>query len=97
MALQQPQSCKLEHTIRTLQRRIQNIRLRNVAACLENLHPRILQRPREIFRRAAHEIVINHDLADIFLHQKIHRMGPDQTRPANHHKTLTANIHQKLS
>ncbi len=92
MALQQPKRGELKHAVGALQGRVENIGLRDVAARLEDLDARIAQRAGKILMRAANEIVVDDDLADVLLHQLIDRMRPDQTGAADHNKPLSSNV-----
>ena len=65
----------------------------DVAADVVDLDPRIGQRVGNVLRRAPHEIVVDHDLADILTGQQIHGMRADQAGAADDHEFLAANVH----
>ncbi|MHC2461144.1 hypothetical protein ACVIHD_000156 [Bradyrhizobium embrapense] len=93
VTLQQPERSELEHPVGSLQRRIEDIGLRDVAAGLEDLDAGVAQRAGKVLMRAAHEIVVNDDLADVSLRQLIDRMRPDQPGAPDNDNLLSANVH----
>ena len=97
MALQQPQGSELKDTIRALQRRIQNVGLGDVTASLKNLDARILQRLRKVLGRAADEIVVDHDLADIRFRELIYCMRADEARAPDDDDALSLEFHCSAS
>ena len=85
----------MEHGIRSLQRRIENVRLGDVSAGLEDFHARVFHRFSEVLRRAAYEIVVNDDLADILPCELVDAMRADEPSSTNHHKALALNVHNR--
>ena len=67
VALQQPQRRKMKHAVGALQRRVENVGLRDVAAGIEHLDARIAQSALQVLHRTAHEVVIDHDFARVRL------------------------------
>ena len=63
VALQEPQRREMEDAVGALQGRVEDVGLADVAARLEDLDARVLERVGEILGPPAHEIVVDDDLA----------------------------------
>ena len=67
--------------------------MKNIPAGLEDFDARILQRVLQILVRAAHEVVVDDNLRDVFLCQSIDRVRADKTRPPDHDDTFALDVH----
>jgi len=97
VALQEPQRGEVKDAVGASQRRIENVGLADVAADLVDPDTAVAQRLRQVLGRAAHEIIVNNDLADILAGQEVDGMRADQTGAADHNHSLAANIHGAMS
>jgi hypothetical protein len=84
----------MEYAARTLQSRIQDVRLSDVTADIEYFDPRIAQRVSKILLCASDEIVIDDQFTDVIGQQSINCVGAYQAGPSDNDKFLPANFHK---
>jgi len=78
MALKEPQSGEMKHAVSSVERGIEYVRLKNIAANVEQPDARIAQRGRQILGPPTDKIVVHDDFANVFLEEPIDRVRSDQ-------------------
>ena len=76
-----------------LQRLVQDVGLADIAPDLEDLDPGISKSFHQILVGAAHEVVVNDDLPDVFPREVVDGVRTDQPGAADHDQFLASNVH----
>ena len=93
MALQKPESGKMEDPIDPLESGIQYIRLENIAPSFEYFHSWIPKGIRQIFHPAPNEIVVDHYFGHVFSQEPVNGVRTDQAATTDNNKAFILNIH----
>src|SRR5580704_8671295 len=83
----------MEDAVRAPEGCIEDVRLGNVAARLEDPDARVAQRASKVLDASADEVVVDHYFGDVPFGQQVNRMRSNQTGAANHNKSLPTALH----
>jgi len=83
----------VEDAVRAAEGCIEDVRLGNVAARLEDPDARVAQRASKVLDGSADEVVLDHYFGDVAFGQQVNRMRSNQTGAANHNKSLSTALH----
>src|SRR5262249_39676404 len=92
MALQQPQCRQVKNAVGTVQRAVEDVGLADIAAGVIDSNTRILQRASQVCPRAAYEIIVDGNLADVLANQQVKGVRADQASASDNDELLTSNV-----